>query len=36
MGFLVDVVWVLWCGAFWGFWALYKHRRVTLEIKMVP
>ena len=30
-------VWGLWCGAFWVFWgwgSLYKHRRITLGIKL--
>ena len=34
LGFSVDVVWGLRCGAFWVFWglsSLYKHRRITLE-----
>ena len=33
LGFSVDGVWGLWCGAFWVFWvwcSLYKHKRIIL------
>ena len=33
LGFLVDGVWGLRCGAFWVFWgrgSRYKHRRIIL------
>ena len=38
LGFSVDGVWGLWCGAFWvflGWGSLYKHKRITLGKKMV-
>ena len=33
LGFSVDGVWSLWCGAFWVLWgwgSLYNHKRITL------
>ena len=38
LGFSVDGVWGLWCGAFWvflGWCSLYKHKRINLGKKMV-
>ena len=38
MGFTVDGVWGQWCEALWFFWgleSLYKHRMITLGIKML-
>ena len=37
LGFSFDWIWGLWCRAFWVFWglgSLYKHRRITLGIKL--
>ena len=36
LGFSVDGVWGLWCGALWvflGWGTLYKHKRITLGKK---
>ena len=39
LGYCVNGVWSLWCGALWIFWgwgSLYKHIRITFRVKIVP